>query len=269
MPLRRPIRGKLSAFVFDNEMNHNMNLAPSMSSTRRERREEQGEDMERPVRPNILSVFSGADALGSKVRSAKLQRMAASLSWRQTFQSASVYPYTTSDGHILRFDQVPSIAVISPLLSSLFSNTFRFGQVANGEMKGLGTGTQVWPAAHVLAKFLEKHFDHTREKRGDERSEKRGDERREESETSLHGCRVCEIGSGTGLTGVVAAYLGADVTLTDQELIMGSLFFLSTSFLYALFSLLSLLSSLFSPLFSSLFSSLFFPLFLFPFSFPA
>ncbi len=61
-------------------------------------------------------------------------------------------------------------------------------------MKGLGTGTFVWPASHVLAKYLEKVFP----------------------VSSLRGQSLCDIGSGAGLPAYVAAYLGARVTLTDQ-----------------------------------------------------
>ena len=72
-------------------------------------------------------------------------------------------------------------------------------QISNGEMKGLGTGTLVWPAAHVLSKYLEKKYI---------------------SCPSFKEKRVCDIGSGTGITGFVAALLGATVVLTDQECIL-------------------------------------------------
>ena len=69
-------------------------------------------------------------------------------------------------------------------------------QIDNGELKGIGTGAVVWPAAHVLAKYMEKRFD---------------------SANSLKGKRVIDIGSGTGCTGLIAAILGGIVTLTDQD----------------------------------------------------
>lgn len=65
-------------------------------------------------------------------------------------------------------------------------------------MKGLGTGTLVWPAAVVLSKYLEKHF----------------------GSGEMQGKRVCDIGSGTGCTGFVTASLGATTVLTDQSCIM-------------------------------------------------
>jgi predicted nicotinamide N-methyase len=69
-----------------------------------------------------------------------------------------------------------------------------FKQIGNGEMKGIGTGAVVWPAAHVLAKFIECRYPE-----------------------GLCGYTVCDIGSGTGCVGLVAAALGATVTLTDQN----------------------------------------------------
>uniref|UniRef100_A0A7S2SQV4 Calmodulin-lysine N-methyltransferase n=1 Tax=Rhizochromulina marina TaxID=1034831 RepID=A0A7S2SQV4_9STRA len=39
----------------------------------------------------------------------------------------------------------------------------------------------------------------------------------EEYGMALQGCRVLELGAGTGLSGIVAARLGADVTLTEVE----------------------------------------------------
>jgi predicted nicotinamide N-methyase len=68
-------------------------------------------------------------------------------------------------------------------------------QVLNGELKGLGTGVSVWPAAHVLSKYLEKRY----------------------GSNGLCGQRVCDIGSGTGCAGFISAALGAHVTLTDQD----------------------------------------------------
>ena len=81
----------------------------------------------------------------------------------------------------------------------------KVNQILNGETKGLGTGTLVWPAAHVLSKYLEKRFLSV----GDSFSH-----------PPLAGKRVCDVGSGTGITGFVAAAMGATVTLTDQECVM-------------------------------------------------
>jgi 2-polyprenyl-3-methyl-5-hydroxy-6-metoxy-1,4-benzoquinol methylase len=95
------------------------------------------------------------------------------LKWRQKYQKSDIYELELMHGKRLYVKQI-----------------------LNGEMKGLGTGTQVWPAAHVLVKFLELRY---RDSGG------------------LRGKRVCDIGTGTGITGFAAADLGGEVTLTDQE----------------------------------------------------
>ncbi|CAG0889402.1 unnamed protein product [Darwinula stevensoni] len=56
-------------------------------------------------------------------------------------------------------------------------------------------GCVVWDAALVLAKYLERLCS--------------------EEKDFLRGKKVLELGAGTGLVGLVAAYFGGDVTLTD------------------------------------------------------
>lgn len=58
-----------------------------------------------------------------------------------------------------------------------------------GELTGLGTGATVWPAAHVLSKYLEKRF----------------------GPGGMLGLRCIDLGAGTGAVGIAAAVLGADV----------------------------------------------------------
>ena len=69
-------------------------------------------------------------------------------------------------------------------------------QIENGEISGLGTGANVWAAAYVMSKYLELKYHN-----------------------DMKGLNVCDIGSGTGCTGLYAAALGAKVSLTDQECI--------------------------------------------------
>lgn len=77
-----------------------------------------------------------------------------------------------------------------------------FRQLQAGEVTGLGTGATVWPAAHVLAKYLERRF---------------ADVGVGEGRRGMEGLRAVDLGSGTGVAGIVAAALGADAFLTDQE----------------------------------------------------
>jgi predicted nicotinamide N-methyase len=73
---------------------------------------------------------------------------------------------------------------------------FSVMQVQRGELEGTyGTGATVWPAAVVMIKYLERH-----------------------SETILKGKKVIDLGSGTGVTSIAAAVLGArHVICTDGE----------------------------------------------------
>lgn len=79
-------------------------------------------------------------------------------------------------------------------MTSCVGLTFICASLRSGEESGVGTGCSVWPAAHVLSKYLEKRY----------------------GSNGLRNTRVCDIGSGTGCTGLAAACLGAEVTLTDQ-----------------------------------------------------
>ena len=107
----------------------------------------------------------------SLAKTDRIRRLVNSLQWRHKYQNADHYSIKMLDESLITVQQV-----------------------SNGEILGLGTGVSVWPAAHVLCKYLEKRY----------------------GATSLSGQRVCDIGSGTGCTGFVAAALGAHVTLTDQ-----------------------------------------------------
>ena len=111
----------------------------------------------------------------SSAKTAKIVRLVNSLKWRHRYQNEDHYSIEMLDKTVI---------------------TVR--QVSNGEILGLGTGVSVWPAAHVLCKYIERRY----------------------GVTALRGKRVCDIGTGTGCTGFVAAALGAHVTLTDQAQIL-------------------------------------------------
>lgn len=59
---------------------------------------------------------------------------------------------------------------------------------------GHGIGSVVWDCAYVMCKYLESHL-----------------------ENKFRGRRVIELGSGTGLLGIMMALLGAEVIMTDQK----------------------------------------------------
>jgi len=121
---------------------------------------------------NILTLLSQGSKLRTGTRASwKLQRIANGFRWRQCFEGCSEY--------------------ILPLAVS--STPLVVTQIPNGEVKDLGTGTFVWPAAAVMSKYLERHADLVR------------------------GKSVIELGSGTGLCGLMSSFLGpSEVCLTDQ-----------------------------------------------------
>uniref|UniRef100_A0A8V5GQU1 Uncharacterized protein n=1 Tax=Melopsittacus undulatus TaxID=13146 RepID=A0A8V5GQU1_MELUD len=90
---------------------------------------------------------------------------------------------------------------VFPRHPRLFADTFPvlqsyrlFGRVLRIRQQhgpGMGMAANVWEAALALARFLEReHFD-------------------------FRGLSVIELGAGTGILGILAAMLGADVTITD------------------------------------------------------
>lgn len=138
--------------------------------------EEQSETVQRP---KMGDIFRAAGASG--LQNSKHRRLFQSLQWRQAFERSEFYEYH---------------------LDNEKKSLMKVRQIPNGEMKGLGTGTFVWPAAHILAKYLEKRYRVSGE---------------------LRDKYVCDIGSGTGLTGIVAAALGAKVLFTDQSCVLSLL----------------------------------------------
>jgi predicted nicotinamide N-methyase len=124
---------------------------------------------------NITDAFKNGRM---KMKNPRAQRAANCLQWRQKFRGCDTYLLELNDGKVLKMQQID-----------------------NGEMKGIGTGAVVWPAAHVLAKYMEIRY----------------------SGNALKGKRVIDIGSGTGCTGLVAGILGASVALTDQDSVRGLL----------------------------------------------
>lgn len=131
--------------------------------------------------PTAQAFFDALDAKSlSSQQSAKLQRRSQSLGWRNRYSQNDQYP-------------------ISMITVSTGNNhrdvAFTVQQIQRGEVEGTyGTGATVWPAAMVLLKYLERNF------------------------ALINGKRVVDLGSGTGVTSLAAALLGArHVVCTDGE----------------------------------------------------
>ncbi|CAM9588829.1 unnamed protein product [Ectocarpus fasciculatus] len=137
-------------------------------------------------RPNPIAALirQGAEEAGrlqgSSRAATKVQRMINSLQWRQAHSKDDIYPLPLESGVVLEFRQLQA-----------------------GEVTGLGTGATVWPAAHVLAKYLERRFGNEGGAGG--------------RPGGMEGLRAVDLGAGTGVAGIVAAALGAEAFLTDQE----------------------------------------------------
>jgi len=102
------------------------------------------------------------------------------LAWRQKHSHSPLYPFSSN---------------IKPQSHPI---TLNLSQQQCGEQDGTGTGAVVWNAAHVLAEFLCKSS------RGGESVIQVSD-------------RVCDIGCGTGLTGLVAAKLAGEGSVVFSD----------------------------------------------------
>ncbi|KAM4560443.1 protein N-lysine methyltransferase METTL21A [Odontesthes bonariensis] len=93
---------------------------------------------------------------------------------------------------------VPYVENPSPVFSKLHNSSAQF-RFANHDLslaqdwKKLGVAAVVWDAAVVMCMYLELE------------------------KVELKGKRAIELGAGTGLVGIVAALLGAHVTITDRQ----------------------------------------------------
>jgi len=124
---------------------------------------------------SIVDIFKNGTVFGNA--SSRIRRSARSLQWRQEFQNKDVCNGILIDTEELDINQIP-----------------------NPEESGIGTGGQVWPAAIVLSKFLEKRYGRYTDKFVDSLADK----------------RICELGSGTGVLGIACSILGAQsITVTD------------------------------------------------------
>lgn len=100
---------------------------------------------------------------------------------------------------------VPYVENSLPALSKLHNSSAQF-RFANHDLrlaqdwKKLGVAAVVWDAAVVMCMYLEL------------------------GKVELKGKRAIELGAGTGLVGIVAALLGAKVTITDREPALDFLF---------------------------------------------
>ncbi|XP_028576082.2 protein N-lysine methyltransferase METTL21D isoform X2 [Podarcis muralis] len=96
----------------------------------------------------------------------------------------------------------PSAAMASPGLERALARRDGSSGLRLGQRWAGGTGCVVWDAALVLARFLEKAAE---------------EEAAGPAGLPLRRKAALELGAGTGLVGLMAASLGANVTVTDLD----------------------------------------------------
>jgi predicted nicotinamide N-methyase len=126
-----------------------------------------------------------------KKQSSFIKKRIQTLGWRNRFSQDDYYPVSV---HVPKNNNGSDGEQQQQSLFDLCE--FSVLQVQRGELEGTyGTGATVWPASMVLLKYLEKH-----------------------ASTLLRNKIVVDLGSGTGVTSIGAAVLGAShVTCTDGE----------------------------------------------------
>jgi predicted nicotinamide N-methyase len=134
--------------------------------------------------PAARAFFAALDGKGpeNKKQSDFVRKRISTLGWRNRYSQDEFYPIEIGTG--------------TASAASATQYNFSVLQVQRGELEGTyGTGATVWPAAVVMIKYLERH-----------------------NESLLKGKKVIDLGSGTGVTSIAAAILGAKhIICTDGE----------------------------------------------------
>jgi predicted nicotinamide N-methyase len=121
--------------------------------------------------------------------SAFVQKRLNVLGWRNRYSQSDVYPVTMN--FLVEDDERKDMIHKHPPPTSI---TFHVRQVQRGEIDGsYGTGATVWPASLVLCHYLAKHRHNL-----------------------VRNKRMIDLGTGTGVTSIAAAMLGAKhIVATD------------------------------------------------------
>jgi ribosomal protein L11 methylase PrmA len=171
-----------------------INMASNSSKNENNNEEEDFNQGTRPslrpsaAHPTAKAFFDALDAHSNNPQqSERLKRQSQSLGWRNRYSQEDWYPVTLDIVHNNNNNNNNS--------NKSQNVSFTVQQVQRGEVEGTyGTGATVWPAAMVLLKYLEQQ------------------------PKILQGKRVVDLGSGTGVTSIAAAWLGAQhVICTDGQ----------------------------------------------------
>jgi nicotinamide N-methyltransferase len=140
--------------------------------------------------PSARAFFAALDAKQNtvdshdgKICSAFVQKRLDVLGWRNRYSQSDEYPVTLNLLDHNKEDNAHKHSV-----------TFHVRQIQRGEIDGsYGTGATVWPASLVLCHYLAKHSQHL-----------------------VRNKQMIDLGTGTGVTSIAAAILGAKrIVATD------------------------------------------------------
>lgn len=152
-----------------------------------------------PCSPTAQAFFAALDnqttgTTTTKKSSALIRKRIQTLGWRNRYSQSEYYPIdlTLSKQKSTETDD----EYITGNVTDETRIQFSVRQHQRGELEGtFGTGATVWPASLVLIKYMEKH-----------------------AAKLIQNKRIVDLGSGTGVTSLAAAYLGAQqVICTDGE----------------------------------------------------
>lgn len=133
---------------------------------------------------------------GTSQKSQLIQKQIQTLGWRNRYSQHDFYPLTIVTN--VTTSTIASTLAIPTQLPSL-ATTFHVRQIQRGEIDNTyGTGATVWPASVVLIKYLQLHATQLFSK--------------------LINGTVLDLGTGTGITSIAAALLGAKhIICTDGD----------------------------------------------------
>jgi len=147
---------------------------------------------------------------GKPFMSESLIRKTQSLGWRNRNSQNENYPITLLQTYAVPDEDGGCKS------TRIRRRNFSVRQVQRGEVEGTyGTGATVWPAAIVLTKYLERIQNQEITKNVNDKDDKGVCDN---SQITLRGRHVIDLGGGTGVTSIAAALLGAkSVVCTDGE----------------------------------------------------
>ena len=151
-----------------------------------------------------------------------LRRKSQSLGWRNRNSQSKYYPVTVLQSPAVSKSKEDIDSTTSTQQQNnsrrLRRRNFSVHQVQRGEVEGTyGTGATIWPAALVLIKYLERNTNYGGSSRNGTDTDI-DDSAAATAAVTLRGRHVIDLGSGTGVTSIAAALLGAtSVVCTDGE----------------------------------------------------